>query len=107
MILSASLLLLGLLFIALFSSQGARNFQLSAILHPAPPYTPSELYAGLRRGDPDTWLAAGLLLLIGLPILRVGLTMVLFLLDQDKTYFLITLFVFVILLSGIFLGKAL
>jgi uncharacterized membrane protein len=55
----------------------------------------------------DRVIAIGLLLLIALPITRVGLTVVLFIVERDWAFFLISAIVFSVLLSGIILGRAL
>lgn len=71
------------------------------------PKTPAEVISGVSALHPNAVIALGLLLLIALPIIRVGSTVVLFLMEKDYLYFGITLFVFCVLLSGIILGKAL
>lgn len=55
--------------------------------------------------QPNAIIALGLLLLIALPIIRVGLTVFIFLFERDYVYLFITLFVFSVLISGIILGK--
>jgi uncharacterized membrane protein len=62
-------------------------------------------YQGLIRFEPDTWIAFGLLLLILLPITRVGMTVFLFLIEGDFIFLGITLFVLVVLLFGMIFGK--
>lgn len=71
------------------------------------PVSVSEFWTGLAGLDADIITAAGLALLIGLPILRVAMTVVLFALERDRVYFFITLLVLTVLLSGIYFGKAL
>jgi uncharacterized membrane protein len=71
------------------------------------PRSALEFQTELAVFHPNAVIALGLLLLIGLPIIRVLLTVFLFLFERDYTYFVITLFVFAILLSGIVLGRAL
>jgi uncharacterized membrane protein len=71
----------------------------------AVPRTPSELGTGLKAFDPDAIMSLGLLLLIALPIVRVGMTVVLFLIEGDFVYLGITLFVFAVLIAGITLGR--
>jgi uncharacterized membrane protein len=77
------------------------------IAGPAVPTGAGELLAGLRACDPDVVIALGLLLLILLPVARVGMTVLLFLAERDWTYLVITLFVFSMLISSLLLGKAL
>ena len=67
----------------------------------------AEFGAGLSAFDPSAIIALGLIFLIALPTLRVALTVILFLIERDYAYLVITLFVLSVLLSGIFLGKAL
>lgn len=77
------------------------------ITNAAIPMTPSEVLSQARDLHPNAVITLGLILLITLPILRVGATVVLFLIEKDYLYFSITLFVFCVLLSSILLGKAL
>lgn len=80
----------------------------SAVSKPgAFPTTVAEVWAGLSRGNPVAVISLGLLLLIVTPVFRVAASVLLFLLEQDYLYTLITLLVLVILLSSFFLGKAL
>lgn len=72
-----------------------------------PPTALSALWQGATRLDPDTVIAVGLVMLIGLPIARVGFTTLIFLRERDWAFCAITLLVFSVLLAGIFLGKAL
>ena len=50
-------------------------------------------------------IKAGLVLLISLPIIRVGMTVLLFLIERDWVFMFITLFVLMVLLGSIFYGK--
>ena len=68
---------------------------------------PGELIQGVLHWQPDLIITAGLLLLIGLPILRVAMTVFIFLHERDWPFVTITLIVLTVLLSGIFLGHAL
>jgi uncharacterized membrane protein len=69
--------------------------------------TASALLAGLRSFDPDAVMALGLLFLIALPVVRVAMTVVLFLVERDYVYLVITLFVLLVLLLGLCFGYAL
>ena len=62
---------------------------------------------GLAALDPNAIIALGMVLLIALPIVRVGLTVIIFLLEKDWVYLGVTLFVFAVLIAGVVLGKAL
>ncbi len=65
---------------------------------------------GVLRGalalHPDALILLGLLLLIATPVLRVVVSMVLFLAEGDYVYVGITLFVLAMLVLGFFLGAA-
>ena len=73
----------------------------------SPVHEPREILNGLISHSADVTMAAGLLLLIALPIVRVGMTVFLFLFERDWAFFVITLLVFSILLVGIVWGHAL
>ena len=60
--------------------------------------------AGSQHADPVALL--GVKLLVALPIIRVALTVVLFALQRDRVYFVITSVVFLILLSSLFFERA-
>jgi uncharacterized membrane protein len=68
---------------------------------------PGVLLNGILHWQPDVLINVGLLLLIALPILRVALTTLIFLYERDWAFVVITLVVLCVLLSGLFLGKAL
>lgn len=57
-------------------------------------------------GNPNQVITLGLMLLIGLPILRVALTLVLFIVERDFVYVMISAIVLVVLVTGIWMGKA-
>jgi uncharacterized membrane protein len=59
----------------------------------------------LTAWQPDYIIAIGLILLIALPIVRVAMTVFLFLKEKDYTYLAITLFVLAVLLVGVVFGK--
>jgi uncharacterized membrane protein len=62
---------------------------------------------GLRAGDPDVVMALGLVLLVALPVVRVGMTVVLFLVERDWIYLAITVFVLGVLLASPIFGRTL
>jgi uncharacterized membrane protein len=72
-----------------------------------PPSDVGSLWNGLLDFRGDIVIALGIMLLILLPILRVGLTTLIFLHEKDWAFFWITLTVFTVLISGIILGRAL
>jgi uncharacterized membrane protein len=63
--------------------------------------------ASIRSLDPDSVMAAGLIVLIALPVIRVAMTVVHFIFERDWVYLAITLFVLGLLLFGLFFGYAL
>jgi uncharacterized membrane protein len=73
----------------------------------AAPSSVAQFGLGLAHWDADAIMALGLLMLIGLPVTRVGLTVVIFLLERDWVYTVITLIVFAVLVSGLVFGRAL
>jgi uncharacterized membrane protein len=59
----------------------------------------------LAPWQPDYVITIGLILLIALPVVRVAMTVFLFLKEKDYTYLAITLFVLCVLLVGVVFGK--
>jgi uncharacterized membrane protein len=57
-------------------------------------------------GQPDSIIKIGLMILIALPILRVAMTVFLFLKEKDYVYLAITLFVLSVLMTGVIFGKS-
>jgi uncharacterized membrane protein len=93
----------------LFSSSGqlVQGLTSGLILQDnAVPRTVGEYRVGLGSANPDVVISLGLWFLISLPVLRVGMTVVLFVLERDWIYLGISLFVFVVLLSSILCGTA-
>jgi uncharacterized membrane protein len=70
------------------------------------PTAPGDVLAGLVQFKPYAFIALGLLLLIATPVIRVAASVVIFLLERDYAYVLITLFVLVVLVISFLLGKA-
>ena len=112
-ILCAFVIGVGILFIFFYPSQRLGSSQvltdllMGRLVHaPDIPRSVGEFSKGLSIRDSNVVIAVGLILLIALPVARVGLTVVLFLLEGDFVYFAITAFVFVVLMAGIFLGRA-
>jgi uncharacterized membrane protein len=69
------------------------------------PHTPGEVVAGLREGRGQAVVCVGLLLLIATPIMRVAVSVVVFLAQRDYMFVLITSFVLAVLLISFLLGK--
>ncbi|MGZ3653255.1 MAG: DUF1634 domain-containing protein [Bdellovibrionota bacterium] len=72
-----------------------------------PPSSAAALFAGAWHFQPDVIIALGLVMLISLPILRVALTTLVFLVERDWIFFGITLVVLCVLLTGVIFGRAL
>lgn len=70
------------------------------------PSTIGEVIAGLRRGSGHAMITAGLLVLIATPVMRVALSIVIFLIERDVLYVVITATVFAILLISFAVGRA-
>ena len=71
---------------------------------------PSTLAAFLHLSsyaDPSVIVSLGLILLILLPVVRVGITILVFLVERDRVYVAITAIVFAVLVFGLAFGKAL
>jgi uncharacterized membrane protein len=72
----------------------------------AVPQSVKEFRLGLMSANPDVIISLGLWLLILLPVLRVAMTVVLFMVELDWVYLGITSFVFLVLMSSILMGKS-
>ncbi|HEX4208707.1 MAG TPA: TSUP family transporter [Ktedonobacteraceae bacterium] len=95
-ILSAAVILLG--FILLPTHPG--GLSLERLLHF--PQSFSALLTGLQQLHPQSIITLGLLLLIATPVVRVAASIVIFALEHDRTYVVITAIVLIILLFSIF-----
>jgi len=69
------------------------------------PQTFPDVVAGLREWHGQSVVVLGLLVLIVTPILRVALSIVLFALERDHAFVVITTAVLTILIASFFLGK--
>lgn len=70
------------------------------------PLTVGAVLAGLVHAKPYAWIAAGLLLLILTPVLRVAVSAVTFVLERDSIYIVVTLYVLIVLVASFFLGSS-
>jgi uncharacterized membrane protein len=70
------------------------------------PRTIGEVIAGVRHGSGQAIVTAGLLVLIAIPVARVALSIVLFVIERDRLYAAITATVLVVLLISFFVGRA-
>lgn len=109
---SASLVLVGagVLLMALRGDTGYGPLPSpQALTTPGPVAWPSTLgavLAGALAGRPYALVLAGLLLLTATPVLRVGISVVAFLIERDYAFALITLFVLGVLVLSFALGAA-
>lgn len=113
-LLSAAVILLGILRFAQTSSTGyasVQPHQLSEILayhkHAGPGYfptSPSAVMWDAFAGKPYAIIGLGMLLLISTPVVRVALSVLFFLLKEDWLYVGITTFVLAVLLLSLLTG---
>ena len=73
----------------------------------APPKSLGAFVHASSYADPAVLIGLGIILLILLPVVRVALTILIFLVERDRIYVAITGFVFAVLLFGLLFGKAL
>ncbi|KLU64522.1 MULTISPECIES: DUF1634 domain-containing protein [Desulfosporosinus] len=97
--LSAMVVVIGLL---LYFAIGQSGYQSGEF-----PTTIGMVLAGILRFKPASIISLGLLLLIATPVFRVAASVLMFVLEKDYVYTIITLFVLCILIISFFLGKAL
>ena len=69
------------------------------------PHTVVEVAQEFAQGDPLALVAFGLLILLLTPILRVAISIIIFALERDWLYTVITLIVLLILLVSLLLGR--
>ncbi len=60
-----------------------------------------QFFEGLKAGHPEVWMTLGLLILIGLPIARVALAGIVFLIQRDYLFVLFCSLVLVNLVFGL------
>lgn len=70
------------------------------------PTSVETVMAGLIEFKPYAIIAAGLLVLLMIPVVRVAVSIIAFALERDWLYVLITAFVFAMLMVSFALGKA-
>ncbi len=105
MLVAAVLLILGLgLFFLRGITEGAPS--LPELLRPGAPEGLPALVHGLLRADPLAVLRMGVLVLILTPMVRVAVTLVLFVAEGDWIFVVLTAIVFGILLLGFLSGGA-
>ena len=69
------------------------------------PHNLREVLSGVAETKGEALIAAGLLLLIATPVLRVAVSIVIFLVERDWAFVAITAFVLAMLILSFFLGK--
>jgi uncharacterized membrane protein len=69
------------------------------------PHTLSDVLAGLREWHGQALVVVGLLVLVATPVARVAISILLFFLQRDRTFVIITTVVLALLLLSFFLGK--
>ena len=70
------------------------------------PHSISEVVEGLRAGRGQAIVALGLLLLLATPVLRVALSLALFVRSRDRAFAALTLLVLALLFLSLALGRA-
>ena len=73
---------------------------------PAFPNSLSSVFYGVVALKPYAIIALGLLILIAIPVMRVAVSVVAFIVERDWLYVAITAFVLVVLLTSFALGEA-
>ncbi len=73
----------------------------------APPASLGTFLHGASYADPLVLISLGIILLILLPVVRVALTILIFIIERDQIYVAIATFVLGVLLFGLIFGKAL
>jgi len=71
----------------------------------AVPHTLKEVFTGAIHLKGEPLITAGLLLLIATPVLRVAVSIFIFLAEKDWPFLLTTIFVLAMLILSFFLGK--
>ena len=70
------------------------------------PHTIGDTIAGVRDDRGQAVIVVGLLVLIATPVIRVGVSIVAFVIEKDAIFVTLTTLVFGLLLLSFFLGKA-
>lgn len=95
---SAAIILIGLV---LYLVTGASGYENNTF-----PTNPLTIISGVVMLKPYAIMLTGLFILILTPILRVGVSIAVFIREKDKLYILISSAVFIILIVSFLLGKA-
>ena len=70
------------------------------------PHTLKETLDGVRSERGQAVVVVGLLVLIATPVIRVGVSIIAFVVEKDAIFVMLTTLVFALLLLSFFLGKA-
>jgi uncharacterized membrane protein len=100
-LLSAAIIILG---VVLFFARTRAGH--SAAMTTSIPRTAGNVLQGVLHGDPVSVIALGLLVLLATPVVRVGVSLVTFVLEGDRLYAAITALVLLILLLSFLSGRA-
>jgi uncharacterized membrane protein len=113
-VLSTVIILVGLVYMAATYSTGYNcnfsdsslscilNYNPATIPHGEYPNTLFSMATGLAQLKPFAIIQLGVLVLLATPVLRVFASLILFAIEKDRPFVLITLFVFLILLFSFF-----
>ena len=113
-ILSTTIIVIGLVYMSVTYSTGNNcdftdaslscllNYNPATIPHGEYPNTLVSMATGLVQLKPFAIIQLGVLVLLATPVLRVFASLVLFAIEKDRPFVLITLFVFLILLFSFF-----
>ncbi|WP_446898650.1 DUF1634 domain-containing protein [Clostridium sp. LBM24168] len=94
---SSTVIIIGLAMFLISGSSGyVKNFY---------PTHPLEIFMGCMALKPYSIIMLGLMLLIAIPILRVAVSILVFLKERDFLYVKITTVVLIILIISLFMGK--
>ena len=114
-VLSTTIILVGLVYMAATASTGYNcdftdsslgcilNYNPASIPHGEYPNTLFSMASGLAQLKPFAIIQLGVLVLLATPVLRVFASLVLFAIEKDQPFVLITLFVFLILMFSFFI----
>jgi uncharacterized membrane protein len=88
-----------------YSSQVYHDLLQGKIIPDKVPHTFNAFFSGILGLEADVIMSLGLIILVLLPVVRVFLTLFLFIRQRDIPYIFITSFVSLILISSLLFGK--
>jgi len=102
-LISAAIILIGLLLLIVHDPSTGSGTSLHQIVTTEQRVTvrPSEIVHGVAAGDAVSIIQVGIFALILTPVTRVAMTVILFAIEREKIFVLVTLTVFLILLFGL------